>query len=421
VNDWSGGRFGGPSPVGGSGPVDPAADRWQPQGFSPDAWRPQQPVTGAGQPHGQAPSDSRDAAQPPAAPRWQPHPAPPGPPGPPTFGPLPPGWPPHKSRKALRVTRAAGGAVIAVVAIVLAITLAGGSRHGGGGSAGDVVKGYLHALARGDGEAALSYGADKPATKEFLTDGVLKKQVAQWPITKVRILNDNSTGAGVAVGLAQVHVAANFGDKTSDTTLDLKKDQGRWKLPSAAIKIKPNPIAGAVNDAAAKTVTFFGKPPGDSTVYVFPGWTEVGTTNPYMTATSKPLLLDQLTLVSETTLRPDFALSDKGRDAVRDQLNGALANCRKSNLLAPPGCPVHVDRHGLAEGTASWGPADISGVKLDTFDHFRLELTFYGQINMSVTVKTTSGATKQGDNSFLSGTADMAKTPPELRYITGLR
>ena len=297
VNDWSGGHYGGPNPVGGSGPVDSAA------------------------------------ARPPAAPRWQPHPAPPWPPGPPTFGPLPPGWPPppprHKRRKALRVTRAAGGVVIVVVAIVLAITLAGGSRHGGGGSAGDVVKGYLHALARGDGEAALSYGADKPATKEFLTDGVLKKQVAQWPITKVRILDDNSAGTGAAVGLAQVHVVANFGDKTSDATLALKKDQGRWKLPSAAIKIKPSPTAGAVNDAAAKTVTFFGKPPGDSTVYVFPGWMEVGTTNPYMTATSKPLLLDQLTMVSETTLRPDFALSDKGRDAVRDQLNGALANCRK--------------------------------------------------------------------------------------------
>lgn len=391
MNDWSGGGFGGPNPVGGSGPVDPAADRWQPQGSSLDAWQPQQPA----------------------------------PPGPPTFGPLPPGWPPppprHKSRKALRVTRAAGGAVIVVVAIVLAITLAGGSRKGGGGSAGDVVKGYLHALARGDGEAALSYSADKPATKEFLTDDVLKKQVAQWPITSVRILNDNSTGTGAAVDLAQVHVVANFGDKTSDTTLDLKKDQGRWKLPSAAIRIKPNPITGAVNDAAAKTVTFFGKPLGDATVYVFPGWIEVGTTNPYMTATSKPLLLDQFTLASETTIRPHFALSDTGRDAVRDQLNGALANCQKSNLLAPSGCPVHVDRHGLAEGTASWGAADISGVKLDNFDPLRLELTFYGQINMSVTVKTTGGATKQGDHSFLSGTADMAKTPPELSYLRGLR
>ncbi|OOK78430.1 lumazine-binding domain protein [Mycobacterium kansasii] len=331
----------------------------------------------------------------------------------------PPGWPPapgpRKNRKPLWVTLGAGGAVLVVVAIVLVITLAGRGGPGRGGSAGDAVKGYLQALARGDAEAALSYGADQPATKELLTEEILKKQIAQWPISNIRILSDDSTGAGAAVGFGQVHVVVNFGDKVSDTTLSMKKDHGSWKLPSAAIKVKPG-LAGD-RDAAGKTVTFFGTPVGDSTVYVFPGWIDVGTTNPYITVTAKPILLDQVSLISETWIQPTFVLSDKGRDAARDQLAAAMANCQKSNLLAPPGCPMSVDPYGLADGTAAWGPADISAVKFDSFDPYRLALMFFGEVKEPIAVRTTGGATKQGEASqFLSGTADLAKTPPELNF-----
>lgn len=396
MTDWSGGvdpnapTFAGPYPPPGgwAPPPAPPADRWQPQ---PAGWQPQQPPHSGGWP----------AQQPPPGGPWQP------PPGPP--------FQPPKNRKPLFVTLAAGGAVVLVVAIVLAITLTGRASYGGG-SAGDVVKDYLQALANGDAETALSYSADQPASKEFLTDEVLKKQVAQWPITNVRILNDDSTGAGGPLGMAQVHVVATFGDKVSDSTLEVKKDHGSWKLNTAAIKVSPDPASTAGN-AAAKTLTFFGKPVGDSTVYVFPGWMDVGTTNPYMTATTKPLLLDQLTMMGLPWLQTTFALSDKGRDAARDQLSAAMANCQKSNLLAPPGCPMSVDPYGLADGTAAWGPADISAVKFDNFDPYRLELTFFGQVKASISVKTTGGATKQGDaTQFLSGSADMAKTPPALSF-----
>ncbi|WP_176357391.1 DUF4878 domain-containing protein [Mycobacterium persicum] len=418
MTDWSGGRFGGPNPVGGSDAVDPAADRWQSQASPPGPWEHQQPpAAGPWQQH-QPLQNGWGSPPPPVGVGWHPQPAGPAPIGPPLPGP-PPGWSPspglRKSRKPLWVTLAAGGAVLVVVAIVLVITLAGGGSSGGGGSAGDMVKGYLQALARGDAETALSYGADQPATKELLTSEILKKQIAQWPISNIRILSDDSTGAGAAVGFAQVHVVVNFGDKVSDTTLSVKKDHGSWKLPSAAIKVKPG-IAGD-RDAAGKTVTFFGKPVGDSTVYVFPGWIDVGTSNPYITVTAKPILLDQVSLISETWIQPTFVLSDKGRDAARDQLVAAMANCQKSNLLAPPGCPMSVDPYGLADGTAAWGPADISAVKFDSFDPYRLALMFFGEAKAPITVRTTGGATKQGEASqFLSGTADLAKTPPELKF-----
>lgn len=328
-----------------------------------------------------------------------------------SFGP-----PPRKNRKPLIITLAAGGAVVVVVAIVLAVTLAGGS--GGskkGASAGEVVTAYLEALSRGDAEEALSYGIDQPASKELLTDDILKKQTSEWPITNIRILSDDSKGAGAAIGMASVHVAANFGDKTSDTTLQLKKQDDVWKLDSAAVKIQPDP--GAAHYAAARTLTFFGKPAGDSTVYVFPGWIDVGTTNPYMTVSAKPMLLDQISLFALSWLQPSFVLDDKGTEAVNEQLKEALGSCQRSNLLAPPGCPVHLDPSDFAEGTASWGPADISKVKVENFDPYRLTLMFTGQVTVPVTVKTTSGDTKQGDvTPFLFGSADMTKTPPELKF-----
>ncbi|WP_421843943.1 hypothetical protein [Mycobacterium sp.] len=409
-----GSRFGGPNPVGGS---DPAADRWQSSGSAQGRWGPPQqppPAAGAWQPQGH---NAPQPSVPTAGVGWHSGPAAPAPSGQPAYGYPPEGPPPGlaKSRKPLWVTLAAGGAVLVVVAIVLVITLTGRGGSGGGGSAGDAVKGYLQALARGNAEAALSYGADQPASKEFLSDAILKKQTTQWPISNVRVLSDDSAGAAAAVGFAQVHVVANFGEKVSDTTLSVKKDHGRWKLASAAIKIAPSAIVGG--DAAGKTVTFFGKPTGDSTVYVFPGWIDIGSTNPYMTVAAKPLLLDQISLASATWVQPKFTLSDKGRDAARDQLKAAMSDCQKSNLLAPPGCPLHLDSYGLVEATATWGPANISGVNFDSFDPYRLVLNFAGEITVPITVETTRGTTKQGDaTKFVSGTADMAKSPPELKF-----
>jgi hypothetical protein len=316
----------------------------------------------------------------------------------------------------LFVTLAAAGAVAVLVAIVLVITLAGGGGDRAGGSAGDAVKGYLEALARGDAETALSYGIDQPPATEFLTADILKKQVLQWPIRNIRILHDNSGAPGAALSMAHVHVVATFGDQTSDATLHLRMDYNRWKLASAAIKFTPG-LGASMGNAAAKTVTIFGKPIADSTVYVFPGWIDTGTTNPYMTVTVPPLLLDQFTMAAPFWVHPTFALSDNGRDAVRAQLAATMANCQRSNLLAPPGCPVHLDPHGLVEGTSAWGIPDVSAVKFDNFDPYHLTLRFDGQITVPVTAKTRGGASKQNNlTAVLSGTADIAQTPPELTF-----
>lgn len=63
------------------------------------------------------------------------------------------------------------------------------------------------------------------------------------------------------------------------------------------------------------------------------------------------------------------------------------------------------------------GSPDWNAVKLDNFDPYRLTLTFSGQLSVPVTVKTSGGATSREDTTeFVSGTADLAKTPPELTF-----
>lgn len=317
-------------------------------------------------------------------------------------------------RKRLVVVLVAAGAMAVAVAIVVAVAFAERQGRQSGGTAGDAVKSYLEALSRGDAKAALSYGIDQPATSLFLTGEILKRQVAQWPIRNIKILHDNSSSPGAALSMAHVHVAASFGDQTSDAILDLMMDHNRWKLAAAAIKFTPG-LGSSMGNAAAKTVTLFGTPISDTTVYVFPGWIDIGSTSPYLTATVPPLLLDQLTMAAPYWVHPTFVLADTGRDAVRAQLASTMANCQKSNMLAPVDCPVHLDPHGLAEGTAEWGNADLTTVKFDKLDAYRMTQEFSGQVRVPVTVKTSSGATTQEQVSgFLSGVADLATTPPTL-------
>ncbi|MCH9701389.1 MAG: hypothetical protein K0U76_08360, partial [Actinomycetia bacterium] len=57
---------------------------------------------------------------------------------------------PVQMSKPLIVTLSSGLAVVLVVALIWVIAAASGGSSSGGGSAGDAVKGYLQALARGD-------------------------------------------------------------------------------------------------------------------------------------------------------------------------------------------------------------------------------------------------------------------------------
>ncbi len=323
--------------------------------------------------------------------------------------------PPQRNRKPLIITLVAGGAVLVVVVVIAVIALAGSGGHGGKTrTAGETMQAYLEALARGDAEAALSYSDDQPGSREFLTDEILKKQIDHMPITGIKILGDDSSSAG-SFGVSRVHVSAMFGTTVSDDTVTMKKSGGRWKLDHAAIKID---LSRSGRDAALKTVTLFGKGVGESAAYVFPGWLDVGSSNPHLKVSSQPMLLNGFGYASFSLLNVDIGLSDKGEQALRDSIKDAVAKCTQSHALAPEGCPQGVSRYDAAENTVDWGMPDLEPVKIQMFNRFDMTARFMGEVEWPLNAKSPGGGAVSGKvSTFISGVADMAKNPPgiELR------
>ncbi|BBZ15181.1 DUF4878 domain-containing protein [Mycobacterium branderi] len=321
--------------------------------------------------------------------------------------------PPRKSRAPLVITLGVIAVAVTVMVVAVIAVRAIGLGIGGEGSPSDTVKGYLEALSRGDADTALSYSNDQPASKEFLTDDVLKRQITKWPITNIRILN--AADADHSFGFAEVHAVATFGDQTSDTTLSVKKVDGHWKLDSATIKLDlSNP--GGMDNQALQTLTIFGRPAGQSAAYVFPGWVDLGSSNANLAVKSKPMLLDSLRSTGGLYLSDvTFELSDAGKAAVMSALAKSLEGCTASPMLAPPNCPQNDYDPSIVDGTVVWGTPDLSGVKVGFFDPYRLQATIAGPIVFPLTAQARAGGTKQATTtSFISATADVSTSPPQI-------
>ncbi len=325
-----------------------------------------------------------------------------------------------KNRKPLII--GGGVAIVVVIALVAAWTLLGGGAASGPDSAanaGDAVKGYLEALSRGDAKGALAYSDDQPASKDLLTDDVLKQQIAKWPITNIRILSDDSTNS--SIGYGQVHVAANFGDKTSDVTMSVKKTDGKWRLGHAAIKLTAD--YGTGRNEAAKTLTIFDKAVSDGTAYVFPGYLDFGTSNQYLKVEAKPVLLDQLTMGSTgSPLQATYTVTDAAKTAIMAQVKTVTDACTNSHAAVPPK-PCDAVAFGVVDGTVNWGPADLSRVKIDNLDTYTGGLTvrvagqaFFNNVTGQDMYGGGGTKTLNQQSMYINGTADLAKTPLTVNF-----
>lgn len=423
---YNGPNYNGPNPGGGAGrssdeeetaihqTTPPAAPGWPPQTppplSQPPAGAPQTPAWG--QPAapqtggwGQAPSG------------WGQPPAPPTAPG--GYGAQPFVTPPKKNKVPL---------IIAAIVVVL-VVLGGGIYYvydsfgsgdsSGSSSASEVVKGYLEALSNGNADTALSFSNDQPASKEFLSSDVLKKQTAEWPISDIRILNEDKTME--SIGRADVHVAAKFGDKNSDATIHVKKEGGKWQLAHAAVKLDLSSLSSS-NNAADKTMTVFGKEVSEeSAIYVFPGFLELGSTSPYVTVTnSKPLLLDAIEGYSASAyLQPKFALNDSGTKTIAKLLDAAYGSCSSSRSLVPPApCPVKISDRELVDGTVTWSQPDMSAVKIGDLDEYRMEVRISGEVHYEVSGQGRLGGTTRGTvTSYVTGTtADVSGEQVKIKF-----
>lgn len=383
----AGRNYGGPNPIGGPAPAPPTG------------WTPPAPPQPPGQ--WQAPP----AQQPPPPPGW-------GPVGPPESGPQFPVQPRpgRRHRKALLVTVGAGVAVIAVIVIVGAFTLFGGGGGSGGGSPSAAVKGYLEALARGDAEAALSAGADQPASKELLTDDILKKQIEKMPISNVRILGDNASNAS---GTGQVHVTVSFGDQSSDATLAVKKADGRWKLDAGAVRLDFTRFTAT--NQAMETLTAFGKPIGKSVAYVFPGWIDWGSSNKNIAVKAKPVLLESLASASAAVL-PTLSVSDAGHAAIVAAVKQRLEGCAQSKSLMPEQCPQKMFQPGIVDGTVNWQAPDPNNAEI-RFVPMKMAALVTMQTTFGFTAQTRDGSSVTGSApAILIGEADLSQSPPTINW-----
>jgi hypothetical protein len=333
----------------------------------------------------------------------------------PVGSPIPFGSPRRKRFVPLAITLIVVAVVTVVTvvctAVVAVVNIAGGAH----GTAGDAVKGYLQALARADAKSALAYSTDQPGSMELLIDQVLNRQIDKWPITEISILDDSSRHSGIS--FAEVHVSAKFGDQTSDVTMTVTRKGDGWKIDHSAVKIDKQAANTDLNHSL-KTMTIFGKP-ATGTLYVFPGWLDVGSSNPNLSVTAKPILLDSLATYGGSVFLSgvNVVLSDQGTQTILTAVSNALAQCQRSSSLDPPGCPYQMTDSTLVDGTAVWGPAYMTQVKVDMFDEYRMQALFSGDVRIPLSAQVRTGGTKSGmTHVFLSGTVDLVPSPPEVTF-----
>jgi hypothetical protein len=302
-------------------------------------------------------------------------------------------------------------AVLAVVGVVMAIVMATGDKKAGAGSAGDVVKAYLEALAKGDADGALSLAAAQPASRKFLTPEMLKQQIDHWPIKNIAILDDSSKSGGGGDDAA-VKVAADFGSKHSEGLIMVKKASGVWKLASATINIAT--MSEILSTGPATALTILGKPLGqDPHVYVFPGYLGVKSV-PYVDINVPPLLLESLVGDVATTLNVGYAVNDAGHQAVNRALetwiNGCLTAPEKFDKCKPYQSDTPINR-----STAKIvGPIDLSGAN-QMLVPMSLKVMVTGIAHYDMTAQTVSGEMADFKNSLTLATiVDLTKEPPAV-------
>lgn len=309
-----------------------------------------------------------------------------------------------------------GAALTAVVLVVGAVMLFSGGSGGGADSPSQAVQQYFEALSRGDAKAALALGQSTPPDTTFLTDEILKEQTAQAPITNIRTLGE-TPGANGAV---MVQVSVDIGGTPTADRIPVSEVDGGWKVPHAALELDLGRNNGIVKPELFDVLTVFGEPaPKSGTAYVFPGPVDLGSSNPFIAVTTRESSAPGLMniFLGLTHQNPEFDVSEEGQTAILDAVTAKVTECTKSNLLAPPDCPVGIKLPGAVDGTAQWSaPAelDLSADWLDPRDGL---VDFYGSAEFGLHVQTERGRLfEMPITASLSGNADLMQDPPTITY-----
>ncbi|MDH6197983.1 hypothetical protein M2272_004639 [Mycobacterium frederiksbergense] len=416
-------NFGGDNPIGGSGGASQP-----PQAFPPPPPFAPGPSSGSGgfgggfanQPPGPAGPAPFSGGGYPNAPGNAPFPG-----GGPSFGSPsfePPSYssaPPKNRRKLFGLVV---GAVVLVVAVVVGIIVVVDGSSSDATTASGAVKGYLKALAKGDADKALSFGINEPPDKTYLTDEVLKQQLAKMPITDIQILGEDGN---------TVHVLAKFGDQPVDEEIPVKKSgDGSYKVEYVTYALNFGKEKAQGSTALLDSFSIFGKPvPSSGIAYLFPGAIEVSNSNPNITLKYRR---DSYLQSGATYKQPEedadyeLEVSEEGKNAAGKAILDAMTECAKSTSLAPPKCPMDGDiKYGLIEGSARWtAPTNTDKVML------RMPSTLYGKalsghaivsgaVDFTLSAQSTEpmfNVNNENMRVIMDGYVDLTKNPPTYTY-----
>ena len=268
--------------------------------------------------------------------------------------------PAQRRRKGLWLV-VAGAAALAVVAVGVLLLWGrffGGSKDDTAKASADrvaavesTVRGYLEAVASGDAATALGYLAEKPASTELLTDGVLAASNQTAALTGIDVTivtpaaatgtptaptsaSTTALGTASADDTAEVTARYRLGDTDVDQTFTVVERGGSWKVVGGTATVDLSVSTGslplAVNGQAVSEASAAVLFPGSYTIAV------TGDVATYLTLGTATFQVTDLTSTKAPTV--SVALTDDGATAFRQAVRTAVDACVASPNL-DSGCP----------------------------------------------------------------------------------
>lgn len=250
---------------------------------------------------------------------------------------------------------AGGVALLGFAAIVVGVLVDhrdAKPRGAAAAEAAEVVEGYLHALADGDADRALSFLDSDDRDRTLLTDAVLAASNDLAPLEDIHVIAltqaDDSARveATYTIGLREVSTVILVTDDAGD---------GTWKIVGGTTELMLDRPVTAVD------ATLNGQPIHGDTVTVFPGTYELATTTQHFEILGSTIIVVEAAGYNQTVTDVTIALTREGVDVFREAVRASAAACLAEKTIEST-CGLD------APAVASTGEKLVEGTVTRTLD-----------------------------------------------------
>lgn len=282
-------------------------------------------------------------------------------------------------------------------------------------TASDAVAGYLHALANGDVETALSYGQAVPTDQRFLTAEVLQRSLEVAPISNIEVSRADDADT------YQVFARYQLGDQPIEATFGVVYDGEKWLLLDTTASL-------SVADLRQRNlpIEINGVSAGNANeLTVFPGGYALDTGLPRIDYGT-----DNVTVVSAPGRRQrarDLSpqLTEQGRADMITAARSSLTACVARTEVNPEGCPFGAgvpEGSSVVDGSVRWeligDPFAEAQPTLEWTDQGEVQLPVQVRLLFRATVRTGSseGRVEQEISRNSTAVADVGDDPLRIRW-----